>query len=431
MTQSFRQQVVGIRPATVQACTFALRNPAALVLPVLATILLLLPAPAAAQEDQPRSRDCLQDKKLDVENPGGDLIVFRSLRRKDSLTEADKRTIDRCVKYYVYTFSWPEQRKELNQKRRALLSDVNTGSHSQAFRREVAQRLLQYLPDLFDNHCIVRYNAARLLAEFEDDTYFERGVGLLVSELNKAGQDEAFQLATCQAVERLATKGFSLLRSRDNAINAVVELLNSKENLHPWTQLAAVNAIGAIAARADGRLSVNERELQPALQELVEILHHADAHPRCRARAAEAIGRIDTSGMRSKINFSLVAHETVALAASLGTQYAKNFDQLQVTEDAEEWKFYFALLVKCFRGDLRETGLLRMAASEPDQLAVVQQAEKQVVALTQAVFDPFATPEDISERVADLQGWVDQNPLSDRRLTPGLPEVAAATPVGE
>jgi hypothetical protein len=427
MTQVFQCLVLPPNPRIPQSHSSARHRLAAIIL---ATLALTPLAAAFAQEDLPR-KDCLQDKKLEIADPGTKKIDYRdrTIRTAKVLTGEQTQIIDSVVKYYVYRLSWPELRKgAINQIRADLLADANAPQNSRAFRREVSKRLVQYLPDLFDNHCVIRMLAARILAELDDEEAFENGVARLAAELPKPEQDEGLKYVACQAVARLANRGFRLLRNRDDTINAVVALLNDRKQLNPWTQYQAIMAVRALGAPAERIRAMGDRELLPALQVLLEAVHDPSAEPRVRARAAEAIGAVDVTGLQAKLNYHLVAYEVADLAAQSARQYVAHFDEIQLTEQLPSWKYYFGLTVLSFRGDHRETGLSRRAASDPEQLKLVKEAEDRVVALTKAVLDPLADASDIEQPLGDLQAWLDQNPPTDRRLAavlPPLPESAA------
>jgi hypothetical protein len=247
---------------------------------------------------------------------------FDELRKQNIIKDEDIAIIDKVAKRQVYSLSQPQRDwylpgSEGRKSRDAIETMLETGGGAtERFLTVYKQSLLNYLPDLLNNHIWVRVNAMKLLAKMRD----ERPIKLFCDQIQDSNQHESVKFMAMEGIEALGQKRLiTQVNLETLAIQTLLDVLAKPDQFHPFTRQQAVRAIGAICR--PNRV-VGGNDVDVAI-ELLKIVRDPNIRRADRAEAAVLLANLNIPA-QADYNYQYVAYEIGQFAADVGAAAAND-----------------------------------------------------------------------------------------------------------
>lgn len=310
----------------------------------------------------------------------------------------------------------------------ALLRPIELArkGNNAAFLKVYTQALVKESPKLLSNHLVARLETIIALAQ----TGSPEALDTFVKQLDDAEQSVWVKQWAARGITNIlqTPTGFrdDIPGANPRTVNTVAKSLSKllgRDDL-PWpVQLRVLEALGALRQAAD---PTAQKDVEYA-SAVVQILSNADNRPEVRAEAAWALGMMRVSSAAGAFNYPLIAYYIGEVAADLGDRIASTYESNWTL--SHYWMSPLLYQVNAAlngQEGVRDTGLLRMQMSPPQQKAVREVADL-IKPVAKSAIELYKSPKggreklakELSDRVGQLRAYLDKNPPAQKSLIPG------------
>ena len=292
----------------------------------------------------------------------------------------------------------------------------STNPRNDAFLSAYNRSLVSKLRPLLKNHLIPRIQSMIILGQSGNPD----ALGLFEEQIKDKTQTTWVKLWAMEGISNIRADGRQLRGSEQiDAARVVSDLLDQDREL-PWpAQLRGLEALGSLR---QGYMP-NQPQKAHMANAVMRLLSDPQTRLEVRAEAARALALMEITPAVDRYNYLLVAHATAHLAAELGGLIASNFATNKVKSE-----YYTGLLLgpvyQAFDGvpGVRDAGLLH--ANAGPSAPAVQKVFDTVKPVASTALALIRAPSlqtknlktELTNRVRDLKGFLDKNPVPDHHL---------------
>jgi hypothetical protein len=270
--------------------------------------------PALLREDVREPRKPTQDE----------LKRFEELKKQEVKKPEDLAVIDVVIQRQVGSLTQPQREWYLpsseGRKSRdaieAILDSTSGLGSTESFQMAYKTALLKHLPELLQNHILVRVNAMKLLSKLKD----ERTIPLFCEQIRDLEQHESIRFFAMKGLENLGQrKLISQVSLETQAVNTLLDVLAKPDDVHSYTLQQAVRALGAIG-RPNRVVGGDDVDVAIAL---LKILRDPNIRNADRAEVAGFLANLQVSA-QADYNYQYIAYEIGRFAASVASAAAND-----------------------------------------------------------------------------------------------------------
>jgi len=389
--------------------------------------------------------ELLLSKRLDRPEPSKEetrkFDEFKKTQGATPIKPEDMELIEKVVKNQVYSLTdkdWHNP-QSAGRKNRDLIEPIllNPNGVNEKFFSIYKDFLIRYLPNCLDNNLWARVNAMKLIALMRD----EKNIRLLVQQINDPKQHEGVKFLAIEGIEMLGKdKKITDVQLESLAVGTLLDLLEKRDQIEPYTRQAAVRALGAIGRPT--RVEI-QKDVKVAIA-LLKILRDPNIRRWDRSEALVALSNLSIPSSLD-YNFQYAAYEIAQFVADAGIAALKNpaIDDLHTHLFLVDASYALVAEKKPDRRSMEKRATVHTLAAKNGDPAYVKSLGDQISKLTVSALKVYRSgqklPDEVDKRVLQISKGLESEdfktkvnafveflknkPPRDKKLTPQTEEL--------